>query len=148
MTAPILGAMEAEDRMSDWDTNWSRDALERIVVLLFALANLADLAAGASFLRRRRVVGILSHGEAEARAFVVGMVSGAPAPVNPPASADDAACLAVRLRALALALCVLLARWFALPGAAGPCVGRPSHKVSGPSVRWLGAPAPPAPDTS
>jgi hypothetical protein len=34
--------------MEGWnkETNWSRDVLERIVVLLFALANLADFAAG------------------------------------------------------------------------------------------------------
>jgi hypothetical protein len=33
--------------MDHWETDWSRDALERIVVLVFALANQADLAAGA-----------------------------------------------------------------------------------------------------
>jgi hypothetical protein len=64
--------------VAGWDRNadWNRDVLERIVALLFALANLADLAAGAPFLRRRRVLEILSYGEAEARAFVMGVAFG------------------------------------------------------------------------
>ena len=137
--------------MADWDrkANWNRDVLERIVALLFALANLADLAAGAPFLRRRQVLGILSHGEAEARAFVIGMVLGETAPADLSEAAGDAARLAVSFRALALALCVLLARVArsTLPGANSPRVGRPSRKTSGPVVRY--APAPPlAPDTS
>jgi hypothetical protein len=68
--------------MEGWDgqANGNRNVLERIVALLFALANLADVAAGASYLRRRQVLEILSHGEAEARAFVLGMAIGAPAP--------------------------------------------------------------------
>jgi hypothetical protein len=132
--------------MGSWETDWNRDVLERIVVLLLALANLADLAADAPFLRRRQVLEILSHGEAEARAFVLG--AGAPAFTDAAESAGDAARLAVRLRALALALCVLLTCRSALPGATGPRAGRPSHKMSGPAVRWLDAPAPTAPDTS
>jgi hypothetical protein len=131
--------------MADWETNWNRDVLERIVALLFALANLADLAADAPFLRRRKVLGILSHGEAEARAFLFG---GAPIPADAPESTGDAARLAVRLRALALVLCALLAQPLALPGTAGPRVGRPSHELSGSAVRWLDAPAISAPDTS
>jgi hypothetical protein len=136
--------------MAGWDkeVNWSRDALERIVVLLFALANLADLAAGAPFLRRRQVLGILNQGEVEARAFVIGMATGAPMSSDELESSGDAARLAVRLRALALMLCVLLARRIALPGAAGPRAGRPSHEISGPAVRRLNAPTPLAPDTS
>ena len=59
--------------MWDWDTGWDNDVLKRIVILLFSLANLADLAAGAPFLRRRKVLGILNHGELDARAFVIGM---------------------------------------------------------------------------
>jgi hypothetical protein len=134
--------------MSNWEANWDRGALERIVMLLFALANLADLAAGASFLRRRRVLAIVSHGEAEARAFVIGMASGLPVSADALESTDDTALLAVRLRALALMLCLLLARGFALPGAAGQPACRFSHKVSGPAPGWLSIPAPPAPDTS
>jgi hypothetical protein len=134
--------------MGDWETDWNRDVLERIVVLLFALANLADLAAGAPFLRRRQVLEILSHGEAEARAFLFGMSTGAPAPADALESIGDAARLAARLRALALLLCAMLAR-AALPGAEGrPLACRPSHGISGPAVRRANAPTPLAPDTS
>jgi hypothetical protein len=131
--------------MADWETDWSRDVLERIVALLFALAGLADLAAGAPFLRRRQVLGILNHGEAEARAFLIGISTGAPAPAEAPCEAANALRLAARLRALALLLCALLARPLALPGTAGPRACRPSRGMSAPAVR----PAPPpAPDTS
>jgi hypothetical protein len=136
--------------MAGWDreVNWSRDALERIVVLLFALANLADLAAGAPFLRRRQVLGILNCGEIEARAFVIGISTGALVSADDLEQTDDAARLAVRLRALALMLCLLLAQGFALPGAAGPRVCRLSHSMSAPAIRWLEALPPPAFDTS
>jgi hypothetical protein len=116
--------------MESWEASWNRDVLERIVALLFALANLADLAAGTSFLRRRRVLGILNQGEAEARAFLFGMATGVSmatgVPDDAPERAGDAARLAVRLRALALVLCAFLAQaaTFALPGAAGPRAGR------------------------
>ena len=98
--------------MAGWDgqANWNRDVLERIVALLFALANLADLAAGAPYLRRRQALGILNHGEVVARAFVIGMATGAPISSDDLESSGDAACLAVRLRALALMLCLLLAQ--------------------------------------
>jgi hypothetical protein len=135
--------------MGIWETDWSRDALERIVILLFALANLADRAAGASYLRRRRVLDILSDGEVVARAFVIGVATGAVAPEDMPEFAGDAACLAVRLRALALALCVLLmARRFAHPGAAGQSACRPSYRISRSAVRRLYAPTPIVFDTS
>jgi hypothetical protein len=120
--------------------------LERIVALLFALASLAELAAGATFLRRRQVLGILGYAEAEARAFVIGMVLGETAPADALESSGDAARLAASFRALALALCALLARRCALRGAAGPRAGRQSHELSGPAFRHLDAP--PAPDTS
>jgi hypothetical protein len=133
--------------MVDWDTNWSRDALERIVALLFALAGLADLAAEVPFLRRRQVLAILCHGEAEARAFLFG---GAPIPADMQGEAGDAARLAARFRALALVLCALLAQAarFAAPGAARSQAGRPSHEISTPASRQPGAPTRPAPDTS
>ncbi len=133
--------------MTGWETNWSRDALERIVALLFALANLADLAAGAPFLRRRRVLGILSQGEVEARAFLFG---GAPVPVDAPGETGDAARLAVRFRALALVLCAMLAQAarFTPSDANGPRAARPPHGFSGLAVCRLDAPAPSAPDTS
>ncbi len=135
--------------MEDWEgeTNWNCDVLERIVALLFALASLADLAAGAPYLRRRQVLEILSHGEVEARAFLFG---GAPVPADIPGEAGDAKRLAVRFRALALVLCALMAQAarFALPSAIGSRAGQPSHGISGPAVRWRSAPAPSAPDTS
>jgi hypothetical protein len=111
-TSSILCPPETENGMTDWDkrANWNRDMLERIVALLFALANLADLAADAPFLRRRHVLEILGHGEAEARAFVMGVAFGEPALMDTPESTGDAARLAASFRALALALCALLAR--------------------------------------
>jgi hypothetical protein len=142
--------LEPEDRMEGWngEANWNRDVLERIVALLCALANLADLAAGASFLRRRRVLGFVSHGEAEARAFVIGMACGEQVSADALESTGDAVHLAVRLRALALMLCAMLANaaLFALPGAAGACAGRRSQRIGAPSVCRLEAP--PASDTS
>jgi hypothetical protein len=132
--------------MENRETDWSRDALERIVALLFALANLADLAAGAPFLRRRRVLGIVNRGEIEARGFVIGMVSGAQVSADALEPSGDAASLAVRLRALALVLCVLLARRGGLPGAAGSCTGRRSHRISGSLLGSASRPL--APDTS
>ncbi len=135
--------------MEDWEgnANWNCDVLERIVALLFALANLADLAAGVPFLRRRRVLEILSHGEVEARAFLFG---GAPVPSDALENTGDAARLAVRFRSLALVLCALMAQAarFGPSGATGPRAGQPSHEISGPALRWLSAPVLPAPDTS
>jgi hypothetical protein len=133
--------------MAGWDRNerWSRDVLERIVALLFALAHLADLAAGLPWLRRQRLLGILNHGEAEAWAFVMGLPPGAAVPADEPETAGEAARLAASFRALALVLCALLARsaLFALPGAAElPAERRmPARRVGRPA-------APAAPDTS
>jgi hypothetical protein len=136
--------------MEGWNRNadWNRAGLERSVGLLLALANLADLAAGAPFLRRRQVLGILNHGEVEARAFVIGMAIGAPISSDELEYSGDAACLAVRLRALALMLCVLLAQTslLGLPGKVGPLACRLSCKTSRLAVRRLEAP--PAWDTS
>jgi hypothetical protein len=58
---------------SDWKADWNRDVLARIVALLFALANLADLASGHPARRRRQVLGFICWGEVEACAFVTGM---------------------------------------------------------------------------
>jgi len=123
-TSRILCAPEAEVRMGDWEADWSGDVLERIVALLFALAGLADRAAGLPCRHRRHVLGILGHGEAEARAFLIGVSTGAPVAADASEEAGDAAGLAARLRALALLLCAMLARRFASPGAAGPQAGR------------------------
>ncbi len=134
--------------MAGWEkeANWNCDVLERIVALLFALANLADLAAGAPSLRRRQVLKILSHGEVEARAFLFG---GAPVPSDALENTGDAARLAARFRALALVLCALLAQAarFTMSSAIGSQTSRPSHWISGPAVRWWDAMALPAPDT-
>ncbi len=135
--------------MEDWGrkAKWNRDVLERIVALLFALAGLADLAAGLPYRRRRQMLEILSHGEAEAWAFVMGLPPGTVAPAETPDETGGAASLAASFRALALMLCALLAR-AALPGATGQQTGRPSRGISGPAVRRLDPSPPRAPDTS
>ena len=130
--------------MAQWETGWSRDVLERIAALLFALAGLADRAAGLPAPRRRQVLAILGVGEAEARAFLVG---GASHPADAPDTAGDATRLAARLCALALLLCALLAQ-AALPGAAAPRSGRLPHVIFAPAVGRPGAPTLPAFDTS
>jgi len=131
--------------MGDWEADGNREVLGRIVALLFALAGLADLAAGLPALRRRRLLGILGHGEVEARAFVAGMVCGADISADTLESTSDAARLGVRLRALALVLCVLLARAAPCtpPGPAGPRAGR--REPAAAAGRRAAAPAP---DTS
>jgi hypothetical protein len=136
--------------MGGWEADWSRGALKRIVVLLLALANLADLAAGAPFRRRRQVLGIISHGEAEARAFVIGMATGAQVSADALETDGDATRLAVRLRALALMLCVMLAQAppATLRGMAVPRAGLPPPTFSRPTVHLPGTSASPAPDTS
>ncbi len=135
--------------MAGWDrkADWNRDVLERIVALLFSLACLAELAACLPWLRRQQLLGILSHGEAEAWAFVMGLPPGVQVPADAPA--DDAARLAASFRALAMMLCAVLARvaLLARPGAAGSQARRQSQGIPGTASR-PGASAPPAPDTS
>jgi hypothetical protein len=120
-----------EAGMEAWETDWSRDVLERIVALLVSLAGLADLAAGLPAARRRHLLGILSVGEAEAHAFLIG--SGAPVSVDGQDTAGDALRLAARLRALAMLLIVLVAQGaqVALPGAAAPHDGREKPAEAG-----------------
>ena len=136
--------------MEDWDrnANWNRDVLEHIVALMFSLACLAELAASLPWLRRQQLLGILSHGETEAWAYVMGLPPDVQAPAYASGEAGDAARLAASFRALALMLCAMLARaaLFALPGAADPRVDRPSQGISGPAVRCIRSPV--APDTS
>lgn len=132
--------------MGHWQTDWDRGALQRIVALLFALANLADRAAGAPLLGRRRVLCILNWGETEARAFLIGMACGEPVAVDALEPSGDVADLATRLRALALMLTLLSGRCSTHSGAAGPQVSRPRHAVAGQAVRR--PPAPPVSDTS
>jgi len=81
-----------------------RAALGRIVALLFALAGLAERAAGRSPVVRAMVLWVLRHAEMIARDFVTGDSDALPASMpNAPAggAAADAMRLAMRFRALA-----------------------------------------------
>ena len=97
---------------TDWvrEVERNREALERIVALLLALAGLADRAAGRPASRRLYLLCILGHGAAEARAFVTGAASGPCEEETEFHTADDAARLAAGFRALALLLAAILAR--------------------------------------
>lgn len=83
------------------------DMLKRIIALLFALADLAERAAGRSRPVRWLVLGILRHADTTARRFVAGCASnpaGAqclPATVGRGHAPDDAFKLAASLRSLA-----------------------------------------------
>lgn len=99
---------------TDWirEVERNRDALERIVALLLALAALADRASGLPAARRLDLLCILGRGAAEARAFVTGTAfspceEGGETEFH---TADDAARLAAGFRALALLLAAILAR--------------------------------------
>lgn len=82
------------------------DVLDRIVVLLLALADLAERAAHAPAHRCRLVLGILRRGEAVAHDAFCVSGNGAAVPCGSPAKAGDAAAdamaLATSLRMLAL----------------------------------------------
>ena len=102
----------------DWDyeIEQHRAMIQRIVGLLFALADLADRATGRSFRVRCEVLFILSHGEAVARAFILeeaqwfGMpILYLPSPAYDGFSAGDATQLAARFRALAAILAYIWA---------------------------------------
>ncbi len=142
--------------MDRWEADWDHHLLARIGALLFALADLADLAAGAPHRRRRQAIAFLSHGEAEARAFVIGLATGVPMQPDglPYGLADaldapgEAAHLAASLRALALALCVLMARRSALPRAEQRYACRASRATTMRAFRWAVDPTWPALDTS
>ena len=99
---------------TDWirEVERNRDALERIVALLLALAGLADRASGLPAARRLDLLCILGRGAAEARAFVTGAASGPCEEGGQTGfhTADDAARLAAGFRALALLLAAILAR--------------------------------------
>jgi hypothetical protein len=131
--------------MDGWyrDANGDRDVLERIVALLFALAGLADLAAGLPARHRRQVLAILGYGEAVARAFLTGMEEDAPswedAPADAPGEPGDALLLAARFRALALLLAALLARaaLFALTRAASLTMDKAERLPGGQRPRPL-----------
>lgn len=95
------------------EVNRRRDVLERIVTILFLLAALADRAAGLAQYRRPHVLDALACGEAEARAFVIGLAG---APVDGDVAMQDSAALgyaeriAVSFRVLALVLDAMLAQ--------------------------------------
>ena len=99
---------------TDWirEVERNRDALERIVALLLALAGLADRASGLPAARRLDLLCILGHGAAEARAFVTGAAFGRCEEGGETGfhTVDDAARLAAGFRALALLLAAILAR--------------------------------------
>ena len=95
------------------------NALKRLMAILFALADLADCAAGRSWPVRRLVLSILGLAEQAAHAFVtesariapVGSSSSAsPVPTPPGNSPIDAMQLALSFRMLALAVCAMLAK--------------------------------------
>lgn len=127
------------------------------MALLFALACLADLAAVAPFLRRREALGILSCGEAAARAWFAGTAPNsllgedtffeeyAPAPADAPGECRDALLLAARFRAMAfmLAAHLSLADRFPPPRAAW---GEPGGREPAAEARRQATS--PAPDTS
>ncbi len=81
----------------DWNhqIEQHRAVLQRIVALLFALAELADRASGRSFRVRCEVLFILSHGEAVARDFILEEAQASRMPIlDLPAPAHDDGCSA------------------------------------------------------
>ena len=121
----------------DWrrgEAEMDGEIVRRIVALLVSLAAMAEHAAGGSARRRGELLSILMWAEAVARDFVIDLAtgglafSGTQAPAEafaavsdvPVSLGDAAARLAVRLRALALILCLLLAGASA-DAAAGDC---------------------------
>lgn len=98
--------------------DWTADIhiLRRIVALLFALAGLADRAAVAPAPNRRRAMDALSYAEAVAHEMILDMAADRSRACVEPNDfiydgddAADATRLAVRLRALAIALLCLMA---------------------------------------
>ena len=128
--------------MEEWGTDGGYGVLGHIVALLFSLATLADIAAGLADARRRRhILGILSVAEAETHDFLIG--TGVPVSAGGQDTADDAMRLAVRLRALAMLLTVMLAQRFEMIGTVALCVDR--GKPAGVAGRWASLVSP---DTS
>ena len=123
---------------------WSRRAdgehevLFRIVALLVGFADMADLAPGLSLLRRRRLLTILTYGEAVGRDFIWGMVPPASAHYDEPEIVGDPALLAASFRVLALVLYTMLTSASGAGGAVERLTGG-SLKLGTPCRR---APAP------
>lgn len=134
------------------ETGWremerNREVLERILMLLLALAGLADRASSLPARDRPHLLGIIACAEAEARSFLIGMThrSAAPAHVAPLAPIDDG-CLAAGLRALALLLGAMLAEARGFSREPARAAGAPVPALK--PVRPQAFPAPRAPDTS
>jgi hypothetical protein len=146
----------------DWDVKRDGRALRRIVMLLIALADLAERAAAMPFATRAAVLAILRPAEAAAWAFALGAPVVSPAFGRdcarhqlPPLEAacggvDDAAELARMAAALRL-LALFVARWAVedVLTAAEPSPVRCSTlRRSAPAGSGRGPAALPAPDTS
>lgn len=147
----------------EWVVERDGRALQRIVALLFALADVADRAGSSPFPVRVIVLAILRHAEFAAWAFAFGTASGPtargqddrPHHLTPPGTVvaghhgpAEAARLAVRLRAFALFIANCAIRAF--PSTAMPSTVRRaiSAKRACSSESWRGPAALPAPDTS
>lgn len=140
----------------DWH-RWveqNREALERMLALLVALAVLADRASALPAPGRLHVLAILHRGEVEARLFLMGIAhqSGEPASAEAAAATvapDCARRLAASLRMLALVLGAMLAEARRLSTqltGAGALAGFPVPACR--RVEPEAPPAPRAPDTS
>ena len=127
-----------------------RAALGRIVALLFALADLAELAAGRSAFVRSLVLWILRQAETVARDFVAGSADAPTMPVLPAEGLADALRLAASLRALArqierqagflLALCGQIGEHAALAPGRMPALRDDFASLSRRAAFALGAP--------
>lgn len=144
------------------------EVLKRVIALLFALAELADRASVVSRPVRLHVLGILRPAEAVAWASLNGTARDFGAPLPPQAyvaigaltvssdgdDAADATRLALRFRALALALASLLARAGLFAIRQDPPADRPSLLPTAHAIVnvlhgfGLRAPRQPCPDTS
>lgn len=143
----------------EWNTETSRTWLLRIIALLLSLADLAEQASLQSWSMRRRVLAILRPGEEAAYRSVAKAARefGAPIPANAIVAAgewmaagdgddpEDAMRLALRFRALAIALAFVLtqAGWLASRNSSAigeipPPVGKPAkprHDLAEQSAR-------------
>jgi hypothetical protein len=121
-----------------------QDTLKRIIALLFALAVLAERAAGRSRPVRWLVLWILRHAETVVREFVTGSPLKAAGSRRSPASTAvrhghdpaDAMTLAASLRSLALLVRTIAAQlrrlsFLQLAADEGDHGGRPNHDVFG-----------------
>ena len=93
-----------------WKEKTGTDVLDRIVMLLLSLANLAEQAAGRSYSVRSAALAYLCEADAEVRDYIVGRICNEPGRLWSPATPmvrygtdpADALALAVSLRAFAM----------------------------------------------